>query len=81
MNEEGQMSMSEKEGGDVIPAGQSFTFASGGPRIMMCGIDPVAYPDTVGLTLEFDNGSTLDFTAAVRAIGNDDMDEMDDAEG
>lgn len=93
MNDEGQMSMIEKEGGYVIPAGKSFMFEPGGPHIMMLGIDPATYPDMVDVTLEFDNGSTLDFTAEVRAISNDEMgttgdmddmdemDEMDDANG
>ncbi len=80
MNDEGQMSMTEKEGGYVILAGESFAFEPGGPHIMMLGIDPATYPDTVDVTLEFDNGSTLDFAAEVRAIGNDDMDDEMDGE-
>jgi copper(I)-binding protein len=74
MNDEGQMSMSEKEGGYVIPAGGSFTFEPGGPHIMLLGIDAATYPDMVDVTLEFDTGATLDFTAEVRMIGADDMD-------
>jgi copper(I)-binding protein len=77
MNDEGQMSMREKEGGYVIPAGESFTFEPGGPHIKMFGIDPATYPDMFDVTLEFDNGSTLDFTAEVRAIGDDAAAEMD----
>lgn len=78
MNDEGQMSMSEKEGGYVIPAGESFTFEPGGPHIMLLGIDSATYPDTVDVTLEFDNGASIGFTAEVRMIGDDDMaDEMD----
>lgn len=83
MNDEGQMSMSEKEGGYTIEAGASFTFEPGGPHIMLLGIDPATYPDSVDVTLEFDDGSTLDFTAEVREIGADDemdMDEMDDGD-
>ncbi len=76
MNDEGQMSMSEKEGGYVIEAGASFTFEPGGPHIMMLGIDSATYPDMVDVTLEFDNGSTLDFTAEVRAIDGE-TSEMD----
>jgi copper(I)-binding protein len=77
MNDEGQMSMSEKEGGFTIEAGASFTFEPGGPHIMMFGIDPATYPEMVDVTLSFDNGSTLDFTAEVRAIGDDAAAEMD----
>jgi copper(I)-binding protein len=77
MNDEGQMSMSEKEGGYVIEAGASFTFEPGGSHIMMLGIDPATYPEMVDVTLTFDNGSMLDFTAEVRAI-DDEMAEMED---
>jgi copper(I)-binding protein len=77
MNDEGQMSMSEKEGGYVIEAGASFTFEPGGPHIMMLGIDPATYPESVDVTLSFDNGSTLDFSAEVRAI-DDETAEMED---
>jgi copper(I)-binding protein len=77
MNDEGQMSMSEKEGGYVIPAGESFTFEPGGPHMMLLGIDVATYPDMVDVTLEFDTGATLDFTAEVRMIGADDMADVD----
>jgi copper(I)-binding protein len=76
MNDEGQMSMSEKEGGFTIEGGASFTFEPGGPHIMMFGIDSATYPEMVDVTLTFDNGSMLDFTAEVRAI-DDAMAEMD----
>jgi copper(I)-binding protein len=78
MNDEGQMSMSEKDGGYVIPAGESFAFEPGGPHIMLLGIDSATYPDMVDVTLAFDNGARIDFTAEVRTIGDDDMaDEME----
>lgn len=69
--------MSEKEGGFTIEGGASFMFEPGGPHIMMFGIDPATYPKMVDVALSFDNGSTLDFVAEVRAIGDDDMAEMD----
>jgi len=83
MNDEGQMSMSEKEGGYLIAAGESFTFEPGGPHIMLLGIDPATYPDMVDVTLSFDNGASLDFTAEVREIGGEmgEMDEMDEMDG
>lgn len=85
MNDDGQMSMSEKEGGYVIAAGESFTFEPGGPHIMMLGIDPATYPEMVDVTLTFDNGLTLDFTAEVRAIGDGevgmDMDMDEEMDG
>lgn len=72
MNDEGQMSMSEKEGGYTIEAGESFVFEPGGPHIMLLGIDPATYPDMVEMTLEFDDGTTLAFDAEVRMIGDED---------
>ena len=79
MNDEGQMSMQEKDGGYEIAAGETFVFEPGGPHIMLLDIDAATYPDTVDVTLSFDNGTTIDFTADVRPIGEDmDMDmDMD----
>lgn len=79
MNDEGQMSMSEKEGGYTIGAGETFVFEPGGPHIMLFDVDAATYPDTIDMTLEFDNGETLDFTAEVRAIDGDDATEIDGA--
>ena len=76
MNDEGQMSMSQKEGGFESPAGESFTFEPGGPHIMLLDVDPATYPDSVDVALEFDDGTTLDFVAEVREIGNTET-EMD----
>ena len=39
MDDEGQMSMSEKEGGYEIAAGESLTFEPGGPHIMLFRIE------------------------------------------
>ncbi len=75
MNDDGQMSMSEREGGFVIPAGDSFVFEPGGPHIMILNVNAASYPDPVEVTVEFDDGSTLAFDAEVRAIS--DEDEMD----
>ena len=44
---------------------------------MMFDIDPATYPKMVDVTLSFDDGSTIDFTAEVRAIGDEDPAEMD----
>ncbi len=46
MNDEGQMSMQEKEGGYEIAAGETFVFEPGGPHIMLLDIDAATYPDT-----------------------------------
>ncbi len=77
MNDEGQMSMQERPGGYEIPAGGSVTLEPGGFHIMMLDIDPAEYPEDVPVTLEFDDGSTLDFTAEVRAVDGMDMGDMD----
>ena len=44
---------------------------------MMFDIDPATYPKMVDVTLSFDDGSTIDFMAEVRAIGDEDPAEMD----
>jgi copper(I)-binding protein len=77
-NDEGQMSMQEREGGYEIAAGESLTFEPGGPHIMLLDIDPAGYPDVVDVTLMFDDDSSIDFTAEVREVGADmDMDDSD----
>ena len=78
MNDEGQMTMQEKEGGYAIAAGETLVFEPGGPHIMLFDIDPATYPDTVDVTLSFDNDTTIEFTAEVRAIGDDAMAGMDE---
>ncbi|MEL6890354.1 MAG: copper chaperone PCu(A)C [Actinomycetota bacterium] len=86
MNDDGEMSMREKDGGYEIPAGGSISLEPGGFHIMMLEIDPAEYPDDVPVTIEFDDGSTFEFDAEVRAIAGMDMDhddgemDMDDGE-
>lgn len=74
-NADGTMTMQQKEGGFVVPAGGEFVFESGGPHIMLFDIDPATYPTTVDVTLTFDSGDPILFTAEVRAI--DESMEMD----
>ena len=73
-NDEGQMSMRERDGGYEISAGESITLEPGGFHIMLLDIDPAEYPDEVDVTVEFEDGSTLDFTAEVREVEGMDMD-------
>lgn len=85
MGDDDQMTMQEKEGGYEIPAGESLTFEPGGAHIMLLGIDPATYPDPVDITLTFDDDSSIEFTAEVRAIdgpamGDDDMDDMEETD-
>ena len=67
-NDDGTMQMQQKEGGFVVPAGGEFVFESGGPHIMLFDIDPATYPASVDVTLTFDSGDPILFTAEVRAI-------------
>ena len=66
-NDDG-MAMQQREGGFVVPAGGEFAFESGGPHIMLFDIDPATYPTSVDVTLTFDSGDPIVFTAEVRAI-------------
>jgi copper(I)-binding protein len=76
--EDGTMSMREKEGGFVVPAGGEFAFEPGGPHVMLFDIDAATYPDMIEVTLEFDQGEPVTFMAEVRAIDGMDMgDDMD----
>lgn len=77
MDDEGTMSMAEKEGGFEIAAGESFTLEPGGPHVMMLGIDPTEFSDAIALTFEFDS-TEVEVDAEIRAIGGMDMGDMDD---
>jgi copper(I)-binding protein len=78
------MSMQEAAEGFIVPAGGSFTFEPGGAHIMLLGVDPDTYPDSVDVTLDFDGTEPLSFDAEVRSLVGDvtgemdDLDEMDD---
>lgn len=81
MNDDDQMTMREKEGGFEIRAGETFVFEPGGPHIMLLDIDPASYPETVEVTLTFDNDTSIDFAAEVREIGDGAMGGMEDGDG
>ena len=68
MGDDGTMTMQEKEGGFVVPAGGQFVFESGGPHIMLFDVDAATYPASVDVTLTLDSGETVAFTAEVRAV-------------
>ncbi len=78
MNDDGTMTMQEMGGGFVIPANDAMILQPGSFHIMLLDIDPATYPDEVEVTLEFDDGTTLEKTAPVREIEG--MDEMNDGE-
>lgn len=80
VDDEGTMSMAEKEGGFEIAPGDSFTLEPGGPHVMMLGIDPTEFDEAIALTFEFDS-TEVEVEAEIRPIGDAmegmDMDEMD----
>ena len=83
MDDDGSMSMSEKEGGFLIADGETFVLEPGGPHVMMMEIEPAEITGTIDVTFIFDNGSEVVAAAEVRALDMGDMgemDEMDDGE-
>ena len=58
--------------GLALPAGGSVTLAPGGAHLMLFGMkSPVREGDRLDVTLQFDNGETLDAEIVVKAIGAD----------
>jgi copper(I)-binding protein len=52
-----------------IPAGETVSLRPGGLHLMLFGVKrPLAAGDTIRVTLTFDDGSTLEVPAAVRAM-------------
>jgi len=85
-NDAGEMVMQPIEGGFVIPAGGSFSLEPGGNHLMLMELTgPLAPGEEIPFTLQFSDGSTLDFSAVVKDYSGanenyvgDDMDmEMD----
>lgn len=78
--EDGLMTMQERDGGFVVPAGGSITLEPGGLHVMVFDIDAETYPtDALDVTFSFDSGEPTFATAEVRAIdgGTDEMDAME----
>jgi len=73
MGADGQMQMAEKEGGFEIPAGGELVLEPGGNHIMLLGIDPATYPDSVEVTLTFDGADPITFDAPAKAMTPDAM--------
>lgn len=80
VGDDGAMQMVQREEGFVVPAGGEFIFEPGGPHVMLIGIDPATYPDTVEVTLNFDDAEPLTVTAEVRSIDGE-MDHEDHDHG
>jgi copper(I)-binding protein len=81
MNDDGTMSMQEKENGFVIPADESFVLEPGGPHVMMLQVDPAEFTGDTELTFVFDTGAVT-VPAELRNIGADEaMGELEMEDG
>ncbi|NLU83588.1 copper chaperone PCu(A)C [Rhodococcus sp. HNM0569] len=59
--------MREKDGGFVVPAGETHLLAPGADHVMLMDVTSVSSPGVdVELTLEFEDGSRVTFTAQAR---------------
>ena len=59
--------MQQKEGGIVVPADSTISLMPGADHIMIMGLTtPLLAGDTMSVTIELDNGETLEITADVR---------------
>ncbi|MER2135133.1 MAG: copper chaperone PCu(A)C [Arthrobacter sp.] len=86
MDDDGAMVMREIEGGFVVPAGDAYLLEPGASHLMLMGLtDGLLAGDTVTITLELADGSTLDVDAVAKdfAGGNESYGtgEGHDAEG
>ncbi|MEM9516449.1 MAG: copper chaperone PCu(A)C [Actinomycetota bacterium] len=77
MNDDGEMSMQERENGFSIAAGDTFTLEPGGPHVMFLDIEPTEIVDTIEVTYIFDNGAEVTVPAEVRVLQGGAMDDMD----
>ncbi|WP_017581221.1 copper chaperone PCu(A)C [Nocardiopsis valliformis] len=65
--DDGNTLMREKDGGFTVPAGSEHELSPGADHIMFMGLDQDLEPGAeVTVTLEFDDGSTHEFTAPVK---------------
>ena len=67
MDDDGAMVMREIEGGFVVPAGSDYLLEPGASHLMLMGLtDGLLAGDTVTITLELADGSTLDVDAVAK---------------
>lgn len=60
---DGEMKMQAKEGGIVIPAGESVTLEPGGLHVMLMGLKkPILDGDMITVTLDFEGADSQTFT-------------------
>lgn len=77
-NDDGAMAMQEKDGGFVVPAGGEHELAPGGDHLMIMELlRPVEPGEAVTVTLTFDDGSTTDVEATVKAFTGADEEYQD----
>lgn len=71
--------MQEKEGGIVIPGGETHVMEPGGDHFMFMELaEPIAAGDTVSVTVELDGGNTVELAdIPVRTMGAGDEDYGD----
>ena len=63
----GSMSMQEKEGGFVLPAGGTLVLEPGGNHLMLMGLTaPLVAGDEIEITLSFSDGSEFTFAAPAK---------------
>ncbi|GAA1470182.1 copper chaperone PCu(A)C [Microbacterium thalassium] len=81
MGDDGEMAMSEVDGGFVVTAGGTHVLEPGADHIMLMSLTgPLAAGDEVTITLTFSDESTLEFTAPVKDFSgaNENYDEGED---
>ena len=66
---DGFMTMGEKQGGVLVPAGETFTLAPGGLHLMFVGLkEPLTQGDKHIVTLSFSSCGTTDILLPVNAL-------------
>ena len=78
---DGEMKMQRKDGGFVVPAGGEHVLEPGGDHVMVMDMtEPVQPGDDVEITLTFDDGSAVSYTAQGRAaeVGDEEYVPSDD---
>lgn len=82
--EDGEMVMKEKDDGFVVPAGGEHVLEPGADHVMIMDLQqPVEPGEEVDITLTFDDGSEVSYTAQVRQaeVGDEEYVPEDDQHG
>ncbi|KPN21802.1 MULTISPECIES: copper chaperone PCu(A)C [Arthrobacter] len=84
MDDDGAMVMREIEGGFVVPAGGEYLLEPGASHLMLMGLqDGLLAGDTVTITLELEDGSTVEMDATTKdfAGANESYGDISGADG